>query len=134
MKKLLILSTLALALASCAPTVQQSTPIVRTQTYASSCATVMAEFLNAGPALRPSSVGAPAWSAYIPEGGYLPDATTAAGFNAYSDSLISHDRVVVRVTCTEAGGKATVQMASTGQNAQATKVSQEAWFNAVKVP
>lgn len=134
MNKTALLPILALAFASCAPTVQQSQPITRQATYAATCENVMGQLLRNAPALRPASSGTFSWSAYLPEGGYEPTAATASSVTLTSHSMATGDTILVRATCTEANGTATVSLTSTGQNEAFTKTSQEALFGLIKVP
>lgn len=139
MKKTVLLPALALALASCAPTVQQDPVYTKSQTYTGTCAEALAQLDAVAIRTRPAVLfGVNSWT---------PLKQTSKGENgaAYvstnSTSVVSYGvvtpiggTVTVVANCSQVGDKATVTLSSSGQQQNYINTLNDALLKGITLP
>lgn len=127
MHKNILLPALALALASCAPTVQQDPVYTKSQTYTGTCAQALAQLDGTAIRTRPAVLlGGNTWSTLR----QISATPTSAAYTSTNGTF----SVTTQATCTEANGKATLTLASSGQQQPYMDALNDALLKGITLP
>lgn len=139
MKKVLLLTAIPFALASCAPTIQQEPVYTKSQTYTGTCTDAMAQLNATAIRTKPAVLfGSNTWTTLRQTNSGTNSATYVStnGTAVVNYGVVTplNMSVTVQATCKEADGKATLTLASSGQQQRFIDLLNDALIKGITLP